>query len=1069
MPNIISEDDIERNATKLLLDELRYSKAINCYTSDPNNLNDKSNRESKKDVVFKDRILSALKKINPNVSDEVLDRALTEITRKRTMMSAARANKEISILLKDGITLEQENSRGKKEPIRIKFIDYDNTDKNEFLIVTQLWIQGERGFRRPDIILYINGFPLVFIELKNSNVKVEQGYTKNLTDYKNDIPQLFWHNSFCVISNAIETKVGSFTAGWEHFFKWLRINDEKEKVNLEEVKSRGTSLEFLLRGLCNKDRLLDYIENFTFFHGEDTKIVAQNHQFLGVNKAIESFKDRENRDGKLGVFWHTQGSGKSFSMAFLYRKIMRKEGGDFSFVIITDRNDLDGQIYKNFVKSGVITKNDAATPSNGKKLREALAKNKKIVFTLIQKFRYDKGKTFPCLTDEESDREVIVIVDEAHRTQYADLADNLRLALPKAHFFAFTGTPLLGKNRKTNKWFGSYVSEYNFSQAIDDEATLPLYYENRVPEVEIQNDNLNEEFYEIIEDGDLDDDQMSKLSTKFSSEYEAITRDSRLDIIAKDIVDHFPNRGYLGKAMVISIDKFTSVKMYNKVQFYWKKKLQELTGLRSSTTDELERSRIKKQIAYMKSIDMAVVLSEGSDDDERFKKEGLEIKPHRDKLNTVDLNGHDIEYRFKDPQDKLQLCFVCAMWLTGFDASTISTLYIDKPMKDHTLMQTIARANRVSSYKVEGVTKSNGEVIDYYNIFRNMEKALGAYGGGDDIKPPIEDKEYLFKLLDDSITLGIEYCKSINVPIEIVLEENEVFKNIALFESFADKIMKNDETKREFIVYANTIYTLYQACKPDILKDLPPMVPVFQYLKGLIQSITGDGDPIAAIEEITELLDRSVVANEHSYTIPEGGKRKRINLGQLNIDELREKFKATPYKNITITDMRAFIQDKIQKLLNRNRNRVNFVEKYQEMIDKYNAGAMSTELFFEELLEFMKDINKEEERHIKEGLSEDELELYDTLLKDNLTKEETQAVKLAAKDLLKRLVEEQPKVLVQDWFKDSQSKEIVKSKVEEVLHTDLPDSYDRIAFKNKCEEVFNLVYDYSIQGKKWAA
>ncbi|HMM59327.1 MAG TPA: deoxyribonuclease, partial [Candidatus Rifleibacterium sp.] len=308
---------------------------------------------------------------------------------------------------------------------------------------------------------------------------------------------------------------------------------------------------------------------------------------------------------------------------------------------------------------------------------------------------------------------------------------------PNAQYFAFTGTPILGKGDqiyqgKTYEWFGDYVSQYNFAQSVDDGATVPLFYQKRVPEVLIQNDDLSSEFYQLLEEENLDAATRDKLEREYAAELEIIKRDDRLDTIARDIVAHFPNRGYLGKGMVISVDKFTSVKMYDKVQKYWKDEIKNLVGLVNKAPDGYKKDTLKKKLEYMRSVEMAVIISEEAGEEEKFAGQCLNIKIHRDRMNAIDANGHDVEYRFKQPDDKLQLVFVCAMWLTGFDAPTVSTLYLDKPMKDHTLMQTIARANRVTSYTIDGVTKENGEVVDYYNVFRNMKKALSNYALGDD-------------------------------------------------------------------------------------------------------------------------------------------------------------------------------------------------------------------------------------------------------------------------------------------------------------------------------------------------
>jgi type I restriction enzyme R subunit len=1073
MPNFISEEQIEKAAVALLKERYGY-RSVNCNTLDVEDLNDKSNRASKQEVVLLDVLKGYAVKLNPSIPETVIDQAIEKLTSRRYAMSSILANKEVYGLIRDGIPVQYENSAGKTEHGTVNVIDFSNPAANDFCAVTQLWIKGDRYPRRPDIIIYIIGLPLVFIELKNSNVKVRNAYDDNLINYKHDIPLLFQYNAFCVLSNAVETRVGSFTAGWEFFFNWLRADDETEKIDRKMIESEGTSFERLIHGIFSKERLLDYIENFILYYKDSTKIVAQNHQFIGVNKAIESFKDREKRKGKLGVFWHTQGSGKSFSMIFLSRKIFHKFTGNYTFVIVTDRDDLDGQIYRNFLDTGTVSKNEAARPKDSSEMRDFLGRNKRLVFTLIHKFRYDKGREYPKLSDRS---DIIVIVDEAHRTQYASLAENMRKGLPHAQYFAFTGTPLLGKERKTNAWFGDYVSEYNFVQSIDDGATVPLFYQKRVPEVLIQNENLSDEFYQILEDENLDDQAQEKLEKEFSTEMEVIKRDDRLETIARDIVFHFPRRGYRGKGMVISIDKFTSVKMYDKVQAHWKEEIKRLVGEIGKSRDGSYKQRLQKTLEYMRSIEMAVVISEEAGEEEKFQKNGLDIKPHRKKINEIDANGHDIEYRFKDPNDKLQLVFVCAMWLTGFDVPTVSTLYFDKPMKDHTLMQAIARANRVASHVVGGVTKTNGEIVDYYNVFRNMKKALSDYALGDEKDEPVQDKSNLFTLLDDALSQGTAFCKSLDIHLNEALETGGVFSKVGIFQSFANKLLEKDQYWKEFKVYENTISSLYEACKPEIIEGhFSSPIAVFQYLRGVVDSIIGQIDIDAVKQKIGELLDQSIVtANDGMFTKesqPEFQiikKGKVLDLSRIDFDKLKEEFKQKAYKNIEIASLREFIEKKLEEMLKENSTRTNFAEKLQEIINRYNAGGMATENYFDELVKYTESLKEEDERYIKEGLSKDELEIFDIIKKDKMTKSEEIEVKNAARHLLQRLIEERPKVLVQDWFKDSQSQIRVKTAIEEMLDSDLPETYDKGLFKEKSQKVFELVYEYSSKGFKWAA
>ena len=675
MPKIITEDMIEQAAIKALHERHDYI-VLNCMTEEPDTLPDGTGRKDKKQVVLPDVMFESLCRINPDIPEQTVRTVVDELCRTPVSGDLMLTNYHNYQKIRNGITVEY-NMNGKKTSNILRLLSYNDALSNTFTVASQMWIKGETHWRRPDLIIFINGFPMVFIELKNSNIPVKNAYDINLKNYLKDIPYLFNYNQICVLSNGMETRLGSFAAGYEFFFEWLKVENEKENPDRKAIRENCTSLEYFIAGLCEPNNLLDYIENFILYDRRRTKIIAKNHQFFGVNNAYNAFLRREELKGKLGVFWHTQGSGKSYSMVMLTRKIKHKCTGNFTFLIVTDREDLDTQIYKNFLRTEFITDKDKVQPANSKQLREELKTNKSILFTLIHKFRYDKGKKYPVLSERD---DIIVIVDEAHRTQYKDLAENMRTGLPNAQFLAFTGTPLLGAKRLTNAWFGDYVSEYNFAESIKDNATVPLYYVKRVPEVELQNDFLDSDFAEILEEENLTDAEQRRLENHYAKELEVIKRDDRLDAIAQHIVYHFPRRGFRGKGMVVSVDKFTAVKMYDKVSYYWKEEIKKLNAQITKAKDAAEKLRLKDMVDYMRKVEMAVVISEDADEEAKFAAEGLSIKPHRDRMNKVDENGFDIEDNFKDPNNPLQLVFVCAMWLTGFDAPSVSTLYLDKPM-----------------------------------------------------------------------------------------------------------------------------------------------------------------------------------------------------------------------------------------------------------------------------------------------------------------------------------------------------------------------------------------------------
>lgn len=1035
MPKIITEDMIEQAAMKDLHERHKYT-VLNCMTEDPDKLPDGTRRSDKRQVVLPDVMFKSLCRINPDIPTETVYAATDELCRTPVSGDLMLINYRNYQKFRNGITVEYEQN-GKKTSNILHLLGYQDALNNNFTVASQMWIKGETHWHRPDLIIFINGFPMVFIELKNSNIPVKNAYDINLKNYLKDIPYLFHYNQICVLSNGMETRLGSFAAGYEFFFEWLKVESEKENPDRKAIKESCTSLEYFITGLCEPNNLLDYIENFILYDRRRTKIIAKNHQFFGVNNTYNAFLRREELKGKLGVFWHTQGSGKSYSMVMLARKIKHKCAGNFTFLIVTDRKDLDMQIYKNFLRTEVIADKDKVQPANSKRLREELQTNKPILFTLIHKFQYEKGKKYPVLSERD---DIIVIVDEAHRTQYKDLAENMRTGLPNAQFLAFTGTPLLGSKRLTNAWFGDYVTEYNFADSIKDNATVPLYYVKRVPEVELQNDFLDSDFAEILEEENLSDAEQRRLENHYAKELEVIRRDDRLDAIAQHIVCHFPRRGFRGKGMVISVDKFTAVKMYDKVNYYWKEEIKKLNAQITQTTDTAEKLRLRDIVNYMRKVEMAVVISGEDDEEAKFAAKGLSVKPHRDRMNRVDENGFDIEDNFKDSNHPLQLVFVCAMWLTGFDAPSVSTLYLDKPMKGHTLMQTIARANRVYGGKKCGL------IMDYLDVFKYLKRALAEYASDDGGLMPVKDVEKLLEQLNEAIDLTNAFCLNLNVDLSKVVESEDTFKNLSLFEDYANTIVGSDDLKNEFAVMANTIDALYESLKPEIFRmNFDPVYKdAILYLKGVIDGRIRPEKIEAAQAKINELLDQSVMttADARKYTITETG--RELDLSKLDIDELRSQFKKLRNKNLEIVNLRRHIEE-------------------------YNAGGSQNDDFYEKLLKLMEDLRAEEERHIKEELSEAELELFDLLRKDHLTAEEEKRVKLAAKELYNTLTEKRKELFIVGWQNDPQPKERVKGEIVHILNQFLPESYDREIFLRKSALVFDHIVDQAMTGYNWVA
>ena len=995
-------------------------------TEEPNTLLDGTGRSDKKQVVLPEVMLESLCRINSDIPIETVHSVVYELCHTPISGDLVLTNFYNYQKIRNGITVEYDFN-GRKTSNILRLIDFDNASNNSFIVASQMWIKGEVHWCRPDLIIFINGFLMVFIELKNSNIPVKNAYDINLKNYLKDVPYLFNYNQIRVLSNGMETRLGSFAAGYEFFFEWLKVKSEKENPDRKAIKENCTSLEYFIVDLCEPKKLLDYIENFILYDRRRTKIIAKNHQFFGVNNAYNAFLCREELKGKLGVFWHTQGSGKSYSMVMFARKIKHKCIGNFTFLIVTDREDLDTQIYKNFLCTEFVTDKDKVQPANSKKLREELQTNKPILFTSIYKFRYEKGKKYPILSERD---DIIVIVDEAHRTQYKDLAENMRTGLPNAQFLAFTGTPLLGSKRLTNSWFGDYVSEYNFAESIKDNATVPLYYVKRVPEVELQNDFLDSDFAEILEEENLTEAEQRRLENHYAREMEVIKRDDRLDAIAQHIVYHFPRSGFRGKAMVISVDKFTAVKMYDKVNRYWKAEIKKLNTQISKINGVEEKVRLKGIVNYMRKVEMEVVISDEADEEAKFAAEGLSIKPHRDRMNQVDENGADIEDNFKDPNHPLQLVFVCAMWLTGFDAPSVSTLYLDKPMKGHTLMQTIARANRVFQ------DKECGLIIDYIDVFKYLKRALADYASDDNGLVPVKNIAVLLDKLNEAIEMTKTFCLNHKVDLSKVIGGEDIFKNLSLFEDYANTIVGNDDVKNEFRVMANTVDNLYESLRSDIFKmDFDSKYKdAILYLQGIIEGKIRPEKIEAAQAKINELLEQSVITSDDArkYTINEIG--KELELSKLDIDELRASFKKIKNKNLKIDNLLKYIEEKLQIMHRRNVTRAKFAERFRNIIDEYNAGGAQNDNFYEKLLQLMEELQEEEERHIKEELSETELEIFDLLQKEHLTAAEEKRVKLAAKELYSALLEKKKELFVIGWQNDPQPKERVRGEIVSILN-----------------------------------
>jgi type I restriction enzyme R subunit len=710
--------------------------------------------------------------------------------------------------------------------------------------------------------------------------------------------------------------------------------------------------------------------------------------------------------------------------------------------MVTDRTELDDQLYGSFKDAGVIDGHLQATSSSH--LRRLLSEDHRYVFSLIHKFRPDQTADMPVCSARE---DIVVITDEAHRSQYSTLALNMRAALPNSSFLGFTGTPLIaGEAQRTREVFGDYVSTYNFRDSIEDGATVPLFYENRIPEVQIVNERFDDELSDILEQAELDDQQERALSRRFATEYQLITRPARLQRIAADLVRHFVGRGFLGKAMFVAIDKASAIRMYDLVARQWQVHLAELEQ-RAARLPPLERSGVEDQIAFMTETDMAVVVSQSQNEIDDLQELGLDITPHRKRMLEEDLDE-----RFKDPADPFRLVFVCAMWMTGFDVPSCSTIYLDRPMRNHTLMQTIARANRVFPEKETGL------IVDYVGVFRHLEEALAVYAAGpagSAASEIIRDKSALVGELEDEMAELVHFAQRWDVDLD-QLAQAEGFEFIALRDASTEALLIDAVTRRAYLERSDRVRRLFAAILPDPAAGRHSrLVGVVRNLAERIRSLDEPADLSAVSGPVSELLDRSVGAEEYVIRAAADGADADglIDLNAIDFEALAASLVGK--KRTSAQRLAKQVGDKLEASARRNPTRLGLVDKLRQLIDAYNAGSLNVDEMLRRLQSLSKQLSKDEQRTAREGLSEPELAVFDLLTEPDpvLTEEQRTEVKKIARKLLEHIADR----LVLDWRKKAETREAARVLVKDVLD-DLPDAYDRQTWQRKTDVVFNHIF-----------
>lgn len=1059
-------------------------------------------RSSTNETVLTRDLRAALQRLNPELPTSAIEDAARALTSNDFSRSLIQHNQDFASLIRNGVPVSWRDATGKRRDVRARVIDFDNEPgSNRFLAVRELKLTGLRTpnyNRRADLVCFVNGLPLVFIELKAVYKNIRAGFDGNLSDYmdENVIAHAFHHNAFLIVSNGDRARYGSITSEWDHFYEWKR-QDEADKGKVDA--------EALLDGMLAHDRLLDIVENFILFDeskaGKTRKVVARNHQVLGVNRAVASVARQEGLKrefppekrlrhrvielplekraaddqkrllaakeaglptlpsfipegpvsiverahpdlGRLGVFWHTQGSGKSYSMAFFAEKVRRKIEGNFTFLLMTDRQDLDSQIYKSFVGTGVVDK-DTPRAASGTDLQRLLQENHRYIFSLIHKFNQDVDPKNPY--SERDD--IIVISDEAHRTQAGRLARNMRLALPNAAFIGFTGTPLFKQDEITKRIFGDYVSKYDFKRSEEDGATVKLIYENRGEKLGVARADLNDRIAAKIEEAELDPDQATLLDKLLGKDYEVITADERLDKIAADFVEHCATRWETGKSLFVCIDKITCARMYQRIMPHWRAKSAEVRAEIEvkkaeaiATADEASRAalndkidRLEKKAKWLDETVVEIIISEAQNEVADFKKWAFDIIPHRALMKkgfeTDSGERVDVETAFKDPKHPFRVAIVCAMWLTGFDVECLSTLYIDKPMKAHTLMQAIARANRVYP------GKDHGLIVDYNGMLKSLRAALAQYAlgedgaGGEEIVAPIEER---VQALIEAIEATEAHLRGLGFePATLIGAKG--FSRIKGLADAVDAVYSSDEAKRRFEIMARQVFIRFKSLlvEPSVFAFAERHDNIEAIYKKLTER-RDTADVTALLKELHRIVNDSIRTEALGQDQAEG---LTFDLSQINLERLRAEFSSkVTHKATTIQDIRSIVEEKLAEMLARNPTRMDFQRKYEDIVADYNSEKDRTtiEETFRRLVELVQSLDEEQARAARENLSDEELAVFDLLKRDDLSKTDRERVKQASREMLATIKQQLAK-LERFWEKEQTKGEVETLILDEVF------------------------------------
>ncbi len=1063
-PSPYTEDTLVQQTTTDYLEQQLGWESVYAHNREDFGPSSLLGRGSDRDVVLTRPLREKLAALNPDLPGEAYDDAVRRLTAAIASQTIVAANRDKYDLMRDGVQVTYRDDKGKPTRRRLRVVDFDEPENNHFLCVRELWVRGDLYRRRPDIVGFVNGLPLLFIECKNIHRDLKAAFEDNYADYRDTVPHIFHHNAVVMFGNGENARIGSITSRWGHFHEWRRLAEEEPGA---------VDMETLMKGVCDRRNFLDLVENFILFDessGETRKILARNHQFLGVNRAVEAVRDRKARQGKLGVFWHTQGAGKSYSMVMFSRKVRRKLGGHFTFLVLTDRDDLDTQIYKTYAGCGMVDHDrDPCRAGSGEHLRRLLGEHKSHVFSLIQKFNQDVD---PAAAYTRRD-DVIVISDEAHRTQYGTLALNMRNALPNASYIGFTGTPLFTGDEITRQVFGDYVSTYDFQRAVEDGATVPLYYSARGEKLGVAVGDLNERIADKLAELEIDDiDVAQRLERELKREYHIVTADKRLDQVARDFVRHYSGAWETGKAMLVCIDKVTCVRMHALIEHYWRERIEELGTELARTPGEQEEIYLRRQIDWMRETCAAVVVSEEQGEVDKFRRWDLDIVPHRrlvkEGMELPPAMRADPRFRnmqrmavddaYKEQEHPFRIAVVCAMWLTGFDVPSLSTLYLDKPLRAHTLMQAIARANRVN----EG--KNNGLIVDYCGVLKHLRRALATFagtqpGGGTGETDPARPDEELLDDLAEAIAMVRGFLDAGGAPLDDVIGKEGFARNAAIV-ACKEVANENDETRKRFEVVCREVFKKFRACinvrgVNAHRTDRDAIDVVYRSL----QQDREQADISDIIRRLHEVVDAAIDVRADRTgdddPIP-------YDISAIDFDRLKREFERSREQRTTIQALKHTVEQRLQRLLARNPLRTDFQQHYEAIVAQYNRekDRVTIERTFEELLKFVQKLEEEEGRALREGLDEESLAVFDLLKKPDLERSDIERIKKVAKELLRTL--KVGKLRVDQWRDKEATQSAVKVTIRDFLFADetgLPDgAYSDDDVMTRSEAVFAHVY-----------